>query len=448
VKKELLILILLAYLLPLFSQKKWDLQECINYALDNNLLLKTQELSTLMAKNEYHGSKFHFLPSINTKYGHQLSYGRSLNLEKYEWETSDKQQGSFVLQVEFDLLNSFKNYNNIKRTPYYLKSEQAILEKERGNISMEVISSYLEILLAQEKYNLAKGQLELIRIQEERTEEKIKAGIIAHGEIYEIRAQVSYESAKLVEAKNRLRIDYINLAHLLNIKYLENFEIQKLSDLNIDNFDIYPIDSIFQIARGIMPAVKEADYKIKAAKKELSITRGKRYPDVSILYSYSTRYIQNALNPLDPDPLQPSLDYLYLDQITNNQYKQIAISLSIPVFNKFQVEKKIEKKKIIVKKEILNRQEVLQDLYGNIQLAVANAFKARASYHTGLGSVARYQEAGNYSREKFNAGLTNSVEYITSKNNMIKARSELLQAKYNYIFCLKILNYYMGKKIN
>lgn len=172
-----------------------------------------------------------------------------------------------------------------------------------------------------------------------------------------------------------------------------------------------------------------------------------RYPEVYISGLYYSRYTRNALNPLDPDPLNPSLDYSLNDQLTDNQYKQITMGLSIPIFNKMRIQRDISIEKINMLDAQYNLKQAKQDLYKNIQQAYSDAVSALENYYSSSDVVESMEETFDYTSEKFEVGLASSIDYNIAKNNLTKTQSDLLQAKNEYLLRVKILEFYQEEEI-
>lgn len=179
----------------------------------------------------------------------------------------------------------------------------------------------------------------------------------------------------------------------------------------------------------------------------MAVTRGMRYPEVYISGLYYSRYTRNALNPLDPDPLNPSLDYSLNDQLKDNQYKQITMGLSIPIFNKMRIQRDISIAKINMLDAQYNLKQAKQDLYKNIQQAYSDAVSALENYYSSSDVVESMEETFDYTSEKFEVGLASSIDYNIAKNNLTKTQSDLLQAKNEYLLRVKILEFYQEEEI-
>jgi len=428
--------------------RSWTLKECIQYAMDNNIQIKRQELQSMIADKNYKQSRFELLPNMNVGFEHIYSSGRSLNLEEYRWENRNQQQGSLGLRSEVTVFNGLQNLNSIKQQKYNLKSTLEDLEKVKNDISIYIATAYLQILLDQELLNVAKNQSEVTMVQVDKTETLVKVGNVSKGTLLEIKAQAASEKLNIIQRNNQLRISKLTLVQLLDLESPEEFSIVTPKNLSIENQPAVVItDSVFNYAVTNMPEVKSAEYMLQSQKKALAVTRGRRSPELYLSGLYYSRYNENAINPLDPDPLNPSINYSMDDQLKDNQYKQITLGLSVPIFNKLRIQRDVSIAKVNMLDAQYNLKQTKQNLYKNIQQAYSDAVSALEKYYSSYDAVKSMEEAFDYTSEKFEVGLASSIDYSIAKNNLSKTQSDLLQAKYEYLLRVKILEFYQGEEI-
>lgn len=426
------------------SVKSWTLKECIQYAMDNNIRIKRQELQGMVADKNYNQSKFELLPNMNAGFSHIFSSGRSLNTEIYEWENMKLQQGSLGLSSQVTVFNGLQNLNSIKQHKYNLKSAIEDVEKIKNDISIYIATAYLQILFDQELLNVAKDQFEVTMIQVDKTETLVKVGSVSKGTLLEIKAQAAGEKLIIIQRKSQLRISKLTLVQLLDLESPEDFSIVIPENLSIENQPVVVLtDSVFNYAVINMPEVKSAEYMLQSQEKALAITRGRRSPELYLSGLYYSRYNENAVNPLDP-----SLNYSLDSQLKDNQYKQITLGLSIPIFNKLKIQRDISIAKVNMLDAQYNLKQSKQTLYKNIQQANSDAISALEKYYSSIDAVESMLEAFKYTSEKFDVGLVSSIDYSIAKNNLSKTQSDLLQAKYEYLLRVKILDFYNGEEIS
>jgi outer membrane protein len=430
-----------------FSQNEWSLEDCINYALENNIEIKRQELSADLSEYEYQQSKFEMLPNLNAGLIHTFSSGRALNTETYEWQDRKNQDGSFGIASNLTLFNGLKNYHTIHKKRYDLLNNHAMVEKLKNDITIILASSYLQILFDEELLEVAKSQLEITDLQVERMKKMVEVGNSAKGELLDIIAQRAIENLNVTNAENQLEISILTLTQLLDLGSVRNFKIVRPQNLIVEDLLLPKVDSFYNTALSNLPQIKGAEYNVNSAEQSLAIAKGDRYPNLFLRSEYYTRYNKAAINPLESDPTHPVMDYPYPDQINDNQYRSASLNLYIPIFNKKEIDTKINHAKIALNDSKYKLEQAQQVLYKEIQQAHADAKAALEKYYSATDAVKASEEAFNHSEHKFNIGIITSIEFNEAKNNLTRARSELLNAKYEYIFKTKILDFYGGVPI-
>lgn len=453
-----------------FAQKKWSLEECINYAIENNITVKRQELTANSADKSYFQSYMEMLPSINANGNHYLNSGKAINYETYEYTNQNFQGGSVSLNSELILFSGLQNLNKIKKSKYDLMAQLETVEKVKNDITLNVSTAYLQILLNKELRDNAKHQLEITMEQIKKTKRLVEIGNAAKGDLLQIEAQAALEKASLIDTENNLKLSYLTLSQLLNLDSSENFEIinPEIKDITISD-ELTSVGDVFGKAVEILPEVKSAEYHLKSAEKNLSISKGALSPTISVGYQYNSRY--NALsNKLDSMSFGVSSSptgitaggenifnyssmphyadsYSNLDQISDNASQAIFVSLRIPIFNKWRTKNSIEQAKINLSDSKLNLDLQKQHLYQSIQQASTQAAAALEKYIANAEAVKSIEEAFRYTEQKYQVGLVDILEYKIAKNNLNKTKSDLSQAKYEYIFRTKILEFYKGEQI-
>lgn len=441
-------LIVLSSFAPVSAQQQsWTLQDCISYAHENNLTIKREELNTQLAGEDFEQSRFNLLPNLNFGANHDISSGRSLNLETYEYENRKIQQGAVGLRSRVTVFSGLENLNNIQKQKYlFLKSEED-LKKVKNDISLSIATNYLQILFDEEILEVAKSQYEVTRLQVERTERLVEVGNVAKGELLEIKAQAATERLNVTSAQNNLHLSILDLTQLLDLDSVGNFAVYKPGDLGVEALGLpAPVDQIYGTALDVMPEIQSSGYYVQSAEKDLAIARSQRWPELYLDGLYYSRYVNGLMNPLDT--IAPFDDYLLSDQIVDNQYRQLSVGIAVPIFNRFNTQTNISKSKIYLEDAELQRELARQSLYKTIQQSHADALAALEKYNSAFEAVSSNEEAFNYTQQKFEVGLVNSVDFNIAKNNLTRARSDLVQAKFEYIFKMKILDFYQGKPIS
>ena len=438
----------------LFSQKKeWSLEECVLYAIDNNIQIKQQAIQNKYQKNSLDLAKLKLLPSVNGTATHNYSFGRALDQTTYQYtDHQSVQSNNFYIGGTLNLFNGLQNYNTIKKSEYELLAGDQDLQNFKDNIALSVALDYLQILLNKELVVATDNQLQITRQQIAKTRKLVDAGSVAKGNLLQIEAQAAQEELQLISIKNQLEISYLNITQLLEIKTPEGFEIVT-PEISIDTNGIISgnIDDIFATAQGIRPEVKSSELKLTSSEYDLKIAKGGRSPRLSMSHSFSTGYsdIRKKLLGLDPVTFDPVYGkYSFADQVNDNINYGIGFSLNIPILNGWQVNKNISNSVLNVENSQYALEGTKKQLYKNIQKAYTDAVAALKKYTASIKAVTSTEESFRYTEQKFNVGLVTSVDYNAGKTQLLNAQSDMSQAKYEFIFKTKVLDFYKGIPIN
>jgi outer membrane protein len=421
------------------AQNVWSLQECIDYALENNIQIKQQGLNTQYNENLVQQAKSDRLPNLNAGASNNYSFGRSLNNDNVYENVNSTQLNGF-LSSNVTVFNGFTLQNSVKQGELDLQSAIQDMQKAKDDLILNIAASYLEILFAEELSLIAEAQIEVTKQQIERTQKLVEAGSLARGSLLEIEAQLAREELQLVNDQNRVQLAYLNLFQLLELPVEKSFTIAKpkLPEIKA-NITMHNSFDVFQNAMHVRPEIKAAQLRMESARRQLNIAKGYNYPTLSLGASYNNQYF----NILNSDFQQMSFG----EQLKSNSRYGFGLNLNIPVFNRFQVKNGISNAKLQIADYEYRLQTARNVLRKDIEQAYTNALAALNRYVSSEQAVKSTEEAFRYAEEKFNVGMMNTVEYNQSKNYLTVAQSELLQARYEYIFRAKILDFYNGVPI-
>jgi outer membrane protein len=424
-----------------FAQPTWSLQKCIDYALENNIQIKQQQINNEYYQNQVNQAKLNRLPGVNGSLSNNQNFGRSLGYDNTYKNVNSSQYNGY-LSTDVTLWNGFSLQNTIKQYQFDMLAAIQDYEKAKDDLKLNIAAMYLEILFAEELEQVAKAQIEITQQQINRTKQLVDAGSLARGSLLEIEAQLAREDLALVNRQNSVQLAYLTLYQLLDLPFAESFkvEVPKLPEIKANVSMINSYD-VFKNAINIRPEIKAAQLRVESAHKQLEIAKGNLYPSLGFSANYYNLF-NNKYTDLT------GADISFADQLKNNKRYSMGITLNVPVFNKFQVRNSISNAKLQVSDYEYRLQAARNVLRKDIEQAYTNALAALNRYMSSEKAVKSTQEAFRYTEEKFNVGMVNTVEYNQSKNNLAIAQSELLQARYEYIFRTKILDFYNGVPID
>jgi outer membrane protein len=432
----------------IFSQEKiWSLEECIRYAIDNNIQIKQQVIQTEYQQNALDQSKLNLLPTLNGQASHNYSFNRTLDQTTYQYVDQNGQSEQFYLGGSLNLFNGLQNYNTIRKNKYQLMASEFDLQSIKDNISLNIALGYLQILLNNELVSATAGQLQITKEQIEKTRKMFEAGSVAKGNLLQIESQAASEELQLVNVENQCDISYLTLTQMLELKSPEGFKIV-IPSISVDTNSIISgrVEDIFAQSQGLRPEIKSAEMNLTASELDLKIARGGRSPRLSMSHSASTMYSNIRKKVLSIDPVTGPVygEYPFSEQFNDNMNYGLGFSLNIPILNGWQVNKNIANSKLSIENYRYTLEAQKKQLFKNIQQAYADAVAALKKYNASIKAVTSSEESFRYTEVKFNQGMVTSVDYNTAKTDLLKAQSEMSQAKYEYIFKTKVLDFYKG----
>lgn len=422
------------------AQNVWSLQECIDYALENNIQIKQQELNAKYYEIQVDQAKSNRLPNLNAQIGNDNSFGRSLTyLNTYKNVNSSSITGG--AGMNFTIFNGMILSNTIEKQQLDLQATLKDLQKAKDDMMLSIARSYLEILFAEELVLVDSAQLEVTKQQINRTKQLVDAGSLAKGALLEIQAQLAREELQLVNDNNSVQLAYLTLFQFLELPIAESFTIEKplLPEIKANMSMANSLD-VFNNAMNSRPEIQAAQLRVKSAETDLEIAKGNRYPSLDFNANYYNLY-NNKYTDIN------GTDIAFGDQLKNNSRSSLGLTLNIPIFNRFQVKNGISNATLQISDFKYRLQTSSNVLRKDIELSYTNALAALNRYISTQKAVVSMEEAFRYVEEKFNVGMVNSVDYNLQKNQLTSAKSQLLQAKYEYIFRTKILDFYNGVPI-
>lgn len=423
-----------------FGQKsQWSLSDCIALALENNLSIKQLELDVTEAdidKSDAIGSLF---PSLESTLEVNERRGLSFDPITNNVVTGPLLTGSGNLTSSITLFNGLRNYHAIARSRLTKISEQYRLEDLKDSIRLNVANTFVQVLSNKESLKIIKAQFAATEKEAERSEELVLAGVIPKGDLLEIEATLADQKRQLVESENMVSISKLNLAQLLRVEDPGNFEIKNdFQEIPSTRIMSDSAKDIFHKATMYRNDVKFSQIGVKLADKRLDSVRGARYPTLTGVFEYVTRYSDLFFDT------KSGLRFDFFDQLYLNDGVQIRADLEIPIFNGFTIKNNIKRAKInYALAEVANKRTLLE-LEADVYTSYVDVARFAKSYEAALRTLEARRLAHEYSTQRFNAGLMNAFDFIESKSRLDTAEAQLIQTKYEYILRLKILEFFYG----
>lgn len=454
------------------SAGQFNLQQCIDIALKNNITIRQSQLQIRNSDLQLQQAKLNRLPNLNGFATQNLNAGFNINPVTNTFVTRSVLSNNFQLTSSATIFNGGLLNNTIKQNDLLLRSNEKNLEATQNNVILTVIQNYLNVVTGQEQLTIALRQADVSRAQLERTQKLVAAGASAESALFDLRAQRATDQLAIVNAESNIALAKVALLQSMNQFGDQLIEVAPVNipDPNVAAYTATP-QQIYEIATDTQPDVQAAELRVQSDQKGIDAARGNYYPlltanaGLTSLYSNfgSQRQITNGtvqipqtvvFNGISQTVLfeQPNVSFeRYTDPLTeqlrNNLNRSIGLSLQIPIFNRFQVRNRVQSAQITKQSSELQADNTRLLLRQNIENAYANLTASGNRYQATQAQVQALEQAFAASESRLNAGSINSVEYNIAKTNLDRARASLVQAKYDYVFRIKILDFYQNKPL-
>lgn len=471
-KTSFLTLVFIAVISTSFGQEVWTLQKCIDYAFQNNIQIQQSQLNLELSEIGKQQNFGAMLPSLNGSASHGYNWGQTIDPFTNSFATERIRSNSLGLSSSLTLFNGFQNVNRYKQSDIDIEARKADLEKQQNDVALNVANAFLGVLFQEELLRIAKSNLENTDQQVQRISQMVDAGASPRGSLLEIQAQRAADQANLISAENNLNISYLNLRQLLRIPDADkaNFKISA-PDADLADSMVLPAneESASSNALNNFPQIRSAEADLLGAETNLKIAQGGMSPRISMSYSYGSGYSGAARLPIG-DPIitespigivqgtnevvvAPNFSYsafetkAFGDQIRDNINSSLFFSLSIPIFNGFSTKSNIERARVNLEGASLQLEATRLQLEQNIQSAYADALAALNNFRAAQSSVESAQLAMEYANIRFEEGASNIADYTQARVRLDNARADLIRNKYDYIFRVKVIEFYMGQPL-
>jgi len=456
-----------------FSQtKQWSLQECIEYAYDNNLTIKQNELSLKSTDLAKDAAMANLYPNLNFNGGYFWQFGQSINPVTNTRQSGNRQTSSYTISSSWVLFNGLQNVKMITQARLDYMASVYNLEAIKNDIGLNIASSYLQVLLNKQILEVAENQYTISESQLQRSKKLFEAGSIPKGEYLQAQAQLASDDQSVIAAQNNVSLSMLQLVQILQLDDFENFDIQTPALPDPDNTLLnYNPKQIYEKAIGNQPVIKSAELGVESAEKQIEISKGSYSPVVSLSGQVNSNYAQDAvtyntfqLNQIttltnDAGSTNPS-DFYYVsrpttyfdpttaqaipffDQFNNNLNQFVGINVQIPIFNRFQIRNDVSNSKIAYDRAQLDLETQKNTLRQTIERAYADALATLKSFKAAETSLNANKESWEYAQKRYEQGAMNQFDYERTRNQYLNATAQLLQSKYEYIFKIKVLEFY------
>ncbi len=430
--KKSILIFLFFFSFSSFAQEKLSLKDCIERAIEKNISIKNSSLDLLNTTENKKTAIGNFVPSFNINGNHSWNTGLTQNITTGILENQTTENSSINMSVAVDVFNGLANIRRLHRANLDLLAKKYQLEDMKEDISLLVANSYLQILFNKEQLDVQKSQLKISQEELKNAKEKFNNGVIPEGNLFEIEANLALSEQNVIMAENSYQLSKLSLSQLLMFEDSNNFDIAD------DNYEIPQTDILSKDAKEILEEamknrndIKLAETNLEIAIKDQQISKSALLPSASAFYSYNSRVIMDA-----PTSLKSQFDL--------NAGESIGLQLNIPIINGWSSRAGIKKSKLNVLRNKNLLDQTKMDLENTIYQALNDAKGAMKSYEAAKKSEIARKTAYEYAKERFENGALNTINYFQAQQLFETAQSELIKAKYDYIFKIKVLEFYFG----
>lgn len=423
--------------------RQWSLRQCIDYAIDHNIQIKQQQNTTRQQQIQLDDNRGNHLPSVDASVGQNFSFGRGLTAQN-TYENTNTSNTSFQLNASVPIFSGNRIVNAVKLSQLNLDASLADLEKAKDDIRTQVAKAYVQILYDMEVAEVAQRQIAIDSMQVYRLERMLESGKASPAEVSQQKATLAQSRLTATNADNNYRLSLLALSQLLELPSPEGFAIVRpeaesiiLPATSSRKAALPSPDIVYEEALGIKPQVKAEQLRLSGTDYNIKIARGEYMPSLSFSAGLGTNYYKTSGSKTDG----------FGKQLNNNFSQYLGVNLSIPVFNHFSTRNKIRTAKIDRENQVLKLENTKKELYKEIQQVYYNAVASCYKYESSLEAEKSNNDAFELTRAKYENGKATITEFNEQKNNLLKAQSDLVQAKYEYLYQTSLLDFYRGRQL-
>ncbi len=414
------------------QEKKWTLEECVDYAIENNISIKQSELDLKTSDVEKMEAIGRFLPTLSANATYSVNTGASINPVTNQFQNQTFKSFSAAANSGVTIFNGLANWKTLQRTKLNKIANTYRLDKMKDDIALSVANSYLQILFNKEQLKVLISQNSITKENLIRTQQLIDAGSLPAGDIYELQATDATQQQQIINTENTLLISKIGLCQMLLINDYSTFDVSdEVIDLPLNDLSNETQQTILAKAKESVNDIKIAISNVDIAKKDVSISRSSYLPTLSGFVGYNTRWSE-------------STPFNFADQLSLFDGTAVGLQLNVPILNGFATRGRVQRAKINEERSNYLLQQAELDLETKVYQAYNDVINAKKSYEAAQKTLEARSQAFSFSKERYEVGLLNSFDFSQSSIALDNAQSELLRAKYDYIFRTKILEFYFG----
>jgi outer membrane protein len=438
--KQLILAIIIISGFSVQAQKKWTLQECVEYALENNISVQQSQLDVELADIGKSDAIMSFLPNLNGNVSYNINTGANINPATNQFENETFRSANGGVSSGVNLSSGLQNWRNLQRAKLNQLASQYQLDKMKDDISLFIANSYLQILFNKQQLKVLQTQNEVTQENLTRTQDLVDSGVLPQGDLLEIKATDATQKQQIIQAENTLFISKLGLAQTLQLRDYENFDVAD------DNYDILSEEIlsntpgvIVEKAKDNLNDVKIAESNVDIANKDLQLARSNYYPSLTGFISYNARWSStNDTNPFTGE------DITFVEQLYLFDGTALGLRLNLPIFNNLQTRNNVKRSKVSLKRAEFQLEQAELDLEADVYQAYNDAKNAKKAFEAAVQTEDARRLAFEYAKERYDVGLSNAFDFNQSRTQYENAQTDVIRTKFDYIFRLKVLEFYFG----
>ncbi len=467
-KAILTIFLFSAFRISAQTAEKWDLRKCIDYALDNNVSVQQNELQGEILNNNLKQAQLSRVPSLNGSGSHAYNIGRAIDPFTNTFDNATIQNNSFSLSSGVLLYGGSQINNTIKQNKLGTRVNDESSEVIRNQIALSVASTYLQIVQAEENLNVAETQKQITKSQLDRATKLVASGSSNRSAELSLRAQLANDQVSIISSQNAIQIGYNTLMNLMQYPLDEALEIEQVAIANLPEIVTESVADIYQQALLNLPEIRQAELQIEQGKVGEKLAGAGLQPTLSAFGNINTVYSQSGKQVTTTDDielfpigftennLEPVIsarnktiitNKAFSNQLSDNLGQQVGLSVSVPIFNGYRSRTAVQNARVNSKINKLNLDNTKNQLRNDVTTAYTNLKTAKSRHNAATISEKAQRLNFEFAQKRFEAGASNNIDLLTAKNQWSQAQTQLLNAKYEFVFRTLIINFYKGKEL-
>ncbi len=457
------------------AQDTWDLQRCVEYAREHNVQVRQQHIQANLAHLDYTQAKYSQLPNLNGSLQGGWNFGRSVDQVNYTYSTQTFFQTNASLSSNVTLFNWFSKINTTRANKLTSEAEKLQEEKIKNDVSLNVANLYLQVLFNIQQTDINETRLKQSRAQYQNTRKQVDAGALPELNAVELEAQVGVDSANWIQAKTNIELSILQLKNALNLPADTTFVVATppVESIPIDNIVEESPAAIYDMALNSLPQFRANDLRLQAAERRYKSAYGQLFPTISAFAQLNTlsnnRSTEGVGNFVEFHPVIGTVGTLpgalqvnsilqqrmydsyrntnFIKQYSNNFGQNLGFSINVPIFNGLQARNNVRRQKLHIQSQQIALDQDKLNMKRDIYDAYQQALGAFEKYNASVKSVESAQKAFDFATRRYDIGVLQTIQWLNNQNTLAEAKINALIAQFDYVFKMKVLEFYKGQGI-